>query len=119
MLEISKIKLYKLLRWSEKWTHTDMVYIAKGGFWLTLAQIVSTFSGFLLVMAFANLLDPETYGIYKFVLSMASLFAIPTLSGMGTALVRSVAQGNEGSIIPALKIKIKWGLIGGVASIGI
>jgi len=117
MVQNLKIRIYKLLRWSEKWAKTDMVYLAKGGFWLTLGQVISSISGLLLAVAFANLLPKETYGIYKYILSLVSLLSIPTLSGMRTALMQAIARGYEGSIIPAMKTKIRWGLIGGVASV--
>jgi O-antigen/teichoic acid export membrane protein len=112
-----KSRIYHLLRKSEKYTQTDMVYLAKGGFWLTLGQIISSTSSFLLAIAFANLLPKESYGIYKYVLSIAGMLAISTLSGMGTAITQAVARGYEGSLIPALKTKIRWGLLGGLASL--
>ncbi|MBT7228759.1 oligosaccharide flippase family protein, partial [Candidatus Parcubacteria bacterium] len=110
-------KIYKLLKRSEKYTKTDMVYLAKGGFWLTLYQGFSILTGFLLAIAFANLLPKETYGTYKYILSIASLLSIPTLSGINTAITQAVARGFEQSFYPALKTKIKWGLLGGVASL--
>jgi len=112
-----KSKIYNLLRKSQKYTKTDMVYLAKGGSWLILGQIVSTIASFLSAIAFANLLPKETYGTYKYILSLVSILAIPTLSGMNAALVRAIARGYEGSFIPVLKTKIKWGLFGGIASI--
>lgn len=114
-----KQKIYNLLRWSQKYTQTDMVYLAKGGFWLTLGQIISSAAGFLLAIAFANLLPKETYGTYRYVLSLGSILAIPTLSGINTAIVRAVARGYEGSFIPALKTKLRWGILGGLAGLGL
>jgi len=114
-----KQKIYSTLRWSEQYTKTDMVYLAKGGFWLTAGQVVSSLSSFLLAIAFANLLPQETYGTYKYVLSVAGILAIPTLSGINTAITQAVARGYEGSLIPALKTKICWGLLGALASITI
>jgi len=114
-----KQPIYNLLRKSERYTKTDMVYLAKGGFWLTLGQVVSSLAAFLLAIAFANLLPKEIYGTYKYILSLLGILAIPTLSGMGTAVTRAVAQGYDGSFVPALKLKIKWGLFGGLASIGL
>jgi O-antigen/teichoic acid export membrane protein len=116
-IERLKVKTHNFLRWTEQYTKTDMVYLAKGGFWLTLGQIVSSLSAFLLSLAFANLLPKETYGNYKYILSIVGILTIPTLSGMGTAITQAVARGYEGSLIPALKTKIRWGLLGGLASL--
>lgn len=117
MFSTLKQKTYNFLKWTEKWTKTDMIYLAKGGFWLSLGQAVSSISAFLLAIAFANFLPQETYGQYKYILSIAGLLAIPTLSGMNTALVQAVARGYEGSIVPAFKTKVRWGLLGGLAGI--
>jgi O-antigen/teichoic acid export membrane protein len=116
---ISKIKnkAKNWLLWSQKYTKTDMLYLARGGFWLTLGQIISSASSFFLAIAFANLLPKETYGTYKYILSVTSILTIPALSGMGTAITQAVARGYEGSLIPALKTKIRWGLLGGLASL--
>jgi len=116
-MENLKNKVRKTLKWSERYFKTDMIYIAKGGSWLTLSRIVTSTSSLLLAIAFANLLPKETYGSYQYILSIASLLAIPTLSGINTALTRAVAQGYEGSIVPALKTRIRWGLLGGLASL--
>lgn len=112
-----KNKIYNLLRWSEKYTKTDMVYLASGGFWLTTGQVVSSLSSLLLAIAFANLLPKETFGVYKYVLSIASILSIPTLSGMSTAITQAIARGYDGSFVPALKTRIRWGLLGGLLGI--
>jgi len=117
MINKLKIKIYNLLRWSEKYTQTDMIYLAKGGFWLTLGRIISTAASFLLAIAFANLLDPVIYGNYKYILSLIGILTIFSLSGMGTAITQAVARGLEGSLIPALKTKIRWGLLGGLTGL--
>lgn len=112
MIKKIKQKIYFLLRKSEKYTKTDMVYLAKGSFWLNLGQIISSIAGLNMAIALANLLPPETYGVYKFILSFLAILTIPTLNGMNTALIRAVAQGNEGTLWPAVKEKIKWGALG-------
>lgn len=114
-----KQKIINILQWSEKYTRTDMIYLTKGGFWLSLGQIISAASRFLLAIAFANLLPKETFGTYKYVLSFAGILTISTLSGMNTAVVRTIAQGFEGCFIPALKTKLRWGVLGTLASLGI
>lgn len=116
-IENYKQKTYNFLRWIEKWTKTDMVYLAKGGSWLTFGQIFSSASAFLLAIAFASLVPKEIYGNYKYILSIAGILSIPTLAGIDTAIVQSVARGFDGSLIKALQTKIKWGLLGSFASI--
>ena len=102
---------YRFLKRTQKYTGTDNVYLAKGGFWLTLGQVVSMASAFLLAIAFANLLDPVTYGNYKYILSLLGLLGIFTLDGMRTAINQAVARDLEGSFYTGFKTKLKWGLL--------
>lgn len=115
-----KIKnlIYSLLKKSERYTQTDMVYLAKGGFWLTLGQVISTAASFLLAIAFANLLDPVTYGNYKYILSLVGMLGIFALTGIGTAIAQAVARGLENSFYTGFKAKLKWGLLGSLVAIG-
>jgi len=52
-------------------------------------------------------------------LAAAAILSISTLAGLNTAMVRSVARGAEGILIPAFKTKLRWGTLGSVASIAI
>lgn len=111
--------IYQLLRKSENIFKTDMVYLAKSGFWLNSGQMISATATFLLSLAYANLLTPETYGTYKYVLSVFGLLSITTLPGIHTAVSRAAAKNLDGSFVPGLKAKIKWGTLGGLASLGL
>lgn len=106
----NKIKL--LLIKTEKFTGTDMVYLTKGGFWLLLAQFFSLSSSFILTIAFANLLTVETYGVFKYILSISGILVITTLNGMGSAVIQATAKGYEGSLTRTIKPKIYWGILG-------
>ncbi|MBI4812395.1 oligosaccharide flippase family protein [Candidatus Falkowbacteria bacterium] len=117
MFQTFKLKFYRLLRWSEKWTKTDMIYLARGGFWLNLGHVISVFLGMVLMYAFANFIDKETFGIYKYILTVTGILSITTLTGMGTALTKAVAEGKEGDFLITLKHKINWGTIGALASL--
>lgn len=116
-MNILKNKIYNILRWSEKWMKTDMVYIAKGGFWLSLGQVFSSISSFLIAAAFANLLPKETYGTYKYVLSLFGILSITTLQEMGTSYAQAVARGLEGNFYDVIKNKIKWGSLGSLGAL--
>lgn len=118
-IEKLKVKTHNFLRWSEQYTKTDMVYLAKGGFWLTFGHVISSISAFLLAVAFANLLPREIYGTYKYVISIAGILTILTLRGMNLAIFHAVARGFEGVFLKAFKTQIKWGILSSMASISI
>lgn len=79
--------------------------------------MVSSVAIFSLAIAFANLIPQETYGTYKYILSITGLLTILTLRGMDSAVLQSVARKFEGVLIPALKTKIRWGLLSAASSI--
>ena len=116
-MEKIKLKALKSLKSLEKYTKTDMHYVAKGGFWLGIGQFVAAGSAFLMSIAFANLLDPAIYGTYKFVLSINSLILITTLTGMDSAVIQAVSRGYEGTLDTGVKAKMKWGMIGSLFSL--
>ena len=113
-----KQRVKNFLIWSQKYTQTDMVYLAKGGFWLTLGKIISAFSSLLLAIAFANLLDPVTYGNYKYILSLVGILGVFSLTGMGTAITQAVARSLEGSFQKGFRSKLKWGTLGSLVALG-
>ncbi|MBN2094115.1 MAG: oligosaccharide flippase family protein [Candidatus Zambryskibacteria bacterium] len=116
-MEKLKNKIILLLHWSEKYTKTDMVYLVKGGSWLGLGQIVSTAAAFFTSVAFANLLPPETYGVYKYVLSITGILLVTTLLGMDLAVIQSTARGFGGTLITGVKKRMKWGTLGTIISL--
>lgn len=104
-------KIEQLLRKTEPIFKTDMVYLAHGGFWLTLGQLTSSLIIFILAVAYANFLPKEIYGTYKYVLSFAGILTAFTLAGMNTAVVRAVAQGFEGTLRSAFWMKLRWSIL--------
>ncbi len=110
-------KTYNFLRWTERWTKTDMVYFASGNFWLIGGRVLSIAIGMLLTIAFANLLPPESFGTYKYILSLAGILTAFSLAGMGTAVIKTVAQGYDGIMKYSNWISLKWGLLGSFLSL--
>ena len=106
-----------LLR-SESYTRTDMLYLTKGGFWLSVARIVGMATSLLLAVAMANLLTPQVYGTYRFVLAGAGIIGAFSLFGMGTAVTRAVAQGYEGVLRAGRKEMLRWGIFIALMSFG-
>lgn len=87
-----------------------MVYLASGGFWLSASYVLITAIGFAASIAFGYLLPKEAYGNYKYILSVYAIFSIFTLTGLGTALVQSVARGFEGVLRQGVRLGFIWSL---------
>lgn len=114
-----KQKIRDYLLWTQKHVKTDILYLAKGGFWLTSGNVIGTALALVLAVVSANYLPKEIFGTYKYVISMASILLVFSLSGMGASLTRSVARGYDGSLIPTVKTSVKWGIVAGLASIAV
>lgn len=112
-----KKQIVTFLLWSQKYTKADMLYIARGGFWIALAQALNSLLSLILIIAFANLLPKETYGLYRYILSIGGVLTIFTLTGMNSAVSRAVAKGQDGILRPAVHYQIKWNAMMSVACI--
>lgn len=99
------------LRFTERYTQADMVYVAKGGFWISAGQAAASILSLLLVIAFANLLPKETFGVYRYILSIAGVLNIFTLTGMNSAVARAVAAGDEGAFRSSVRYQLKWNVL--------
>ncbi len=106
-----------LLRKSEKYTKTDMVYLASGSFWLIGSQAINFILAFTLLWTFANFVSKEVYGEYRFLLTIVSILALTSLSGTAVALTHSVALGKRATFYPLLQARIRYGLIGSLGAI--
>ena len=106
-----KPRLISLLRWSERYTNLDMVYFASGGFWQTFGQVTTSLLGLGLVLFFANFLPKETYGTYRYILSLSGILSIFTLTGISQAVAQATAVGHEGALRTAVRYQLKWNLI--------
>jgi len=111
-------QFYNLLRWSEKYFKTDMVYLFKGSFWLTLSQGLAAVASFLLAIAFANLLPKEAYGNYKYILSLSGIIGTLGLTGIGVGIVQAVARGYDGTLIKAFALNLKWSIFQVIIALG-
>lgn len=104
-----KDRAYRLLRWSERYTKTDMVYLAKNSLWFISSQTFSVGLAFLMSMIFARYIPQDVYGNYKYILTLASFLSGFSLSGLNTGITRSVARGTEGVLRDGFRISLKWG----------
>ncbi|MBX9765502.1 oligosaccharide flippase family protein [Patescibacteria group bacterium] len=101
----------------EKRLGIDVRYMVQGLSWLTIGQIATSASALVLAIAFANLVSPEVYGTYRYVLAVAGILAIPALGGINAALIQAIAGGKEETLTRALKTKLQWGMLGSLAAL--
>ncbi|HTK33044.1 MAG TPA: oligosaccharide flippase family protein [Candidatus Paceibacterota bacterium] len=106
-----KNRLISMLRWSERYTKTDMVYLASGGFWGNFNAATVMLTTIIGSILFARYLTKEQYGMYQYVLSIASLIGTLTLTGMNSAVTRAVARGHEGELRHSVRYQLIAGII--------
>lgn len=121
MSAISRLKerLIALLRWSERYTKTDMVYLASGTFWSNFSSGTVMVLAFVTSLFFAHFLTKDQYGIYQYVLAIAGLVSALTLTGMNSAVTRAVARGHEGELRHSVRFQLLAGIIPFMAGLGI
>ncbi|MDD2913335.1 MAG: oligosaccharide flippase family protein [Candidatus Paceibacterota bacterium] len=107
-----KEKTIKILRWSEKYTKTDMIYLAKGGFWLSFTTLIVSLMTFIKMIVFGRFLPQDVYGTYSYIIAVSGILALFSLPGIETAVIKSIAQKKDGTFYLGLKTRLKWGLIG-------
>lgn len=116
-MEELKKSVYQTLRWSEKYTKTDMVYLTKGSFWITFSQFFLSISSLILAIAFAHFVPKEIYGEYKFIISLGGILSTLMLSGVATAVLQSVAKGYESSLKQGFWFNLRWSWIFSLAGL--
>lgn len=84
----------RLIRFLERYVHADLSYLISGSIWLGIVQIAGMLSSLILAIGLAHFVSKDTFGIYKYVLSIATLVSAFAYSGLSTSLVQQVAKGD-------------------------
>lgn len=113
MIVIDKIKnvVKPVLDYGERCFKIDLRYILKGGSWLTVGNIISSFAYFLLSLLFASILSKDDVGNYRYVLTLSGLVFTLSLTGMNGGIIQAVSRGYEGVFKKAVKMQLLWGII--------
>lgn len=94
----------------EKHLRTDVVYLTKSGFWLTISQIISALASFILAIAFAHLISKEVYGTYKYIFAVVGVITSLSLTGLPTAITNAAAKNMDGTLLHGFKRNIIWSI---------
>ena len=107
----SKDRLVSFLRWTEKYTKTDMVYLASGGFWGVAAQISAMVITLALSIVIARYVPKDAYGTYKYILGIVALLSVFSLNNVSGAVMQSVVHGFTGAVEDGFKATLRWSFI--------
>lgn len=89
----------------------DMVYLARGSFWSITGQVSASLIALTLSIAMAHYVPKDIYGQYKYVLAIVSVLSAFSLSGIGTAVLQSVARGFDGALTDGFKANLRWSFV--------
>ncbi len=112
MIKIIKEKIRSFLIFTQRFTRTDNIYLAKGGFWIISAGIVANILGIVMAIIFTRLSTKVVYGQYQFVLALIDTLLILSLPAINTAVMEAVVRGKEKSVLLAIKRRLQFGLTG-------
>lgn len=97
----------------------DLSYVIRNGASLFITALNSIVLGVATYFLYSRYLSQEVFGVYKYALSIYALFSIVSLTGIDTALARSVARGHDGALEVAFIRKLKAGYIGSVGLVAL
>jgi O-antigen/teichoic acid export membrane protein len=97
-----------LIKKIESFTKTDITYFLKGGFWINSNYIAGSVISLLLSILFAHFVSKDVFGIYKYIISMVTIAAAFSLTGMNVAVMRAIAQGFDGIFKRSIIEQLKW-----------
>lgn len=106
-----KSRLISILHWSEKYTKTDMVYLASGGFLGFISQVAALSGALALAVMVSHYVPKTSYGEYKYILSIIALLSSFSLNGIGGAVLQSAAQGFDSALQKGFWANLRWSFV--------
>jgi O-antigen/teichoic acid export membrane protein len=88
----------------------DARYFMRGGFWLTVGQVVIVGLGLITTALFAHVLTEAEYGIYRYIIGLAVIFSTFSLTGLGQAILQTAAKKWYGFYNETLRINFLYSL---------
>ncbi|MGH7141080.1 MAG: oligosaccharide flippase family protein [Minisyncoccia bacterium] len=111
MLAGAREKLVTLLRRTERYTKTDMVYLFSGWSWSLVGQFASSLCSFALAVVVGHFFPKDAYGDYKYIIAAVALISTFSLAGLGTAVFQSIASGFDGALYEGFWLNLRWSVL--------
>ncbi len=128
MLFYSRIDLYKsrtptsmntFLDFISKKLKIDAHYLYKGFLWMGISTFFIFGLSFAKSYVFANYLRPETFGTYRYIMTVIEVTSALSLTGISLVISRSVAQGFEGTYLKGISSYLKHSYLASLSTIAV
>lgn len=107
-----KVRLYNFVKQISLQLKLDTNYFLRGTLWGTIQQLIGVSSGLFVSYLFGHFTTKVVFGQYNLILSYLSLLTFISLPGIDTALVRSIGQGFDHSLVLGIRKKILFSSLG-------
>jgi O-antigen/teichoic acid export membrane protein len=94
-----------------------MVDFSKKSSWIFLHSVITSAGSLILVLLYANYLEPSIFGTFKFLLSLFTVFSAVSLTGLGIAAVREFSRNKENRLPDLYRTNLKWSVVIFIATI--
>jgi len=112
-MEPKNISLFaSLIKILEKKIGLNLSYLFNNSLWIIGEQVIGMITGITITVLFTRLTTKDIFGQYQYVLSIFTLISFLSIPGIKTSVLRSIAQGYEGTYQKGTKISFLWSLIG-------
>jgi O-antigen/teichoic acid export membrane protein len=79
-------------RFVQKKFHIDAPYFLRGGFWLSLSQVITIVAGICVSALFAHMLTEHEYGTYRYLIGIGVFLTSFSLTGFGQSVLQTAAK---------------------------
>jgi O-antigen/teichoic acid export membrane protein len=100
-----------------KLPYLDIQYLIHKGKWLFFLRFVTALTGVVTTYLFTQYLSKESYGQYRYIISMLSILLVFSLPGINLAITRSVAKNEPIQLWKIAIIEMKFASIGSLCSL--
>ncbi len=86
----------------------DASYFLRGGFWLSLTQLITIIGGLLTSVLFAHYLAPQDFGIYRYLIGLSALVAAFSLTGLSQSILQMSAKKYYGFYLETIRMNLLY-----------
>lgn len=90
--------------------NTNLNYFINGGFWLIVAQASTILFSMLVAVIMAKYVSVTDYGIYRYIIGLAALLSVFSLTGIGQTILQASSCGYKNFLQASTIITLKYSL---------